>query len=698
MDQENIKAFQVSQKQIQINDQNNAFNFQAFKEILDEIDKQNLHSITSQVQKGVSFNKNDGKKLNKQQALNQQSRNFDQNQRQIFANKLNQESGELPQNLSGTMGNNMFSSSQNYQTYLETVSTFDKNFVITETTTSKQIAATYMKLNIQDLPLIIDAINNNTDMLRLFFGCKALRKILSTGNEYTIKEVISSFQFLGKRLVHLLMMPQNQELQIEILWALINLTSLKDNSKMNELIEFGLFESIVSMVDEELECVQKSELSLQVICNSIADQDKSKSELIQVEQVKGQLRLSIKDKIDMMLDKIEDGLIIGEQIQVYEELLLQLSTFIESYLHSYKILSKKLFRWLVITNLRIFQLRCNQQIIDSCLVSFKTAAQNNEYANHILFKHSKRKEILQKLVALSENLETYQIAYNSLLILGNLASSQHFKESCLVLDSDIYSAFIRILSIQNEDQSPLSNQYLHILIWTISNLIADDEICQKQLLQNFQQLIVLTINKGMQSQSQKVIKETLVVLDNILDIENISSTIFGYKEIYETILANYSYPLFFNESSIQLQALKSLNLFIGLNPNVLTPYLFNTQFNDQRTLKAIELLQYSPHKDVYDYAQYIIKRHLQTQVDASEIFIYDFNQQHQPNQFGQSGLVRNRNDQQVLSNSSNKMGEFSNKSSNLGIRGSKQNFGEQKPSFSAVNNNKDYMIMQIDDE
>eukprot|EP00347_Sterkiella_histriomuscorum_P003247 403365029 len=533
MDQENIKAFQVSQKQIQINDQNNAFNFQAFKEILDEIDKQNLHSITSQVQKGVSFNKNDGKKLNKQQALNQQSRNFDQNQRQIFANKLNQESGELPQNLSGTMGNNMFSSSQNYQTYLETVSTFDKNFVITETTTSKQIAATYMKLNIQDLP----------------------------------KETCASLDDALK-----------SELQIEILWALVNLTSLKDNSKMNELIEFGLFESIVSMVDEELECVQKSELSLQVICNSIADQDKSKSELIQVEQVKGQLRLSIKDKIDMMLDKIEDGLIIGEQIQVYEELLLQLSTFIESYLHSYKILSKKLFRWLVITNLRIFQLRCNQQIIDSCL------------------------------------------------------------------------------------------------------------------------LIVLTINKGMQSQSQKVIKETLVVLDNILDIENISSTIFGYKEIYETILANYSYPLFFNESSIQLQALKSLNLFIGLNPNVLTPYLFNTQFNDQRTLKAIELLQYSPHKDVYDYAQYIIKRHLQTQVDASEIFIYDFNQQHQPNQFGQSGLVRNRNDQQVLSNSSNKMGEFSNKSSNLGIRGSKQNFGEQKPSFSAVNNNKDYMIMQIDDE
>lgn len=64
-----------------------------------------------------------------------------------------------------------------------------------------------MKLTVADLPLIIDAINDNTDMLRLFFGCKALRKILSTGNEYTIKEVIKSFEYLGKRLVHLLMMP-----------------------------------------------------------------------------------------------------------------------------------------------------------------------------------------------------------------------------------------------------------------------------------------------------------------------------------------------------------------------------------------------------------------------------------------------------------------------------------------------------------
>ena len=95
---------------------------------------------------------------------------------------------------------------------METVSTFDKGFKITETTSANQIAATYMKLSVADLTLIVDAINNNTDLLRLFFGCKALRKILSTGNEHTIKEVIDNYNSLGKRLVHLMMMPQNQEL------------------------------------------------------------------------------------------------------------------------------------------------------------------------------------------------------------------------------------------------------------------------------------------------------------------------------------------------------------------------------------------------------------------------------------------------------------------------------------------------------
>lgn len=140
-----------------------------------------------------------------------------------------------------------------------------------------------MKLSLKDLPLIIDAINNNSDMLRLFFGCKALRRIVSTGNEVTIREVVTNFEFLGKRLVYLLMMPQTQELQIEILWTLVNLSSLKDNKKLRELIDFGLFEAIINMIDEDLDNIQRCELCMQLICNSIADMDKSKADLFKVE-------------------------------------------------------------------------------------------------------------------------------------------------------------------------------------------------------------------------------------------------------------------------------------------------------------------------------------------------------------------------------------------------------------------------------
>ena len=61
-----------------------------------------------------------------------------------------------------------------------------------------------------------------------------------------------------------------------------------------------------------------------------------------VEQVKGQQRLNIKDKIDMIMDQIEKRVTkLPMSLPVYEELLLQVSIFLESYMHSYKILSKK---------------------------------------------------------------------------------------------------------------------------------------------------------------------------------------------------------------------------------------------------------------------------------------------------------------------------------------------------------------------
>ena len=97
--------------------------------------------------------------------------------------------------------------SSQYQTCPETVSTFDKKFVLAETIPTKQIGATYLRLGIEDLTLILEAVHNNTDSLRLFFGCKALRKVIASGSETAIKQVMSACPALAKRLIYLLMMP-----------------------------------------------------------------------------------------------------------------------------------------------------------------------------------------------------------------------------------------------------------------------------------------------------------------------------------------------------------------------------------------------------------------------------------------------------------------------------------------------------------
>lgn len=40
---------------------------------------------------------------------------------------------------------------------------------------------TYIKLEEGDLNLIVEAIYNNSDNLRIMFGCQSLRKLLSSG-------------------------------------------------------------------------------------------------------------------------------------------------------------------------------------------------------------------------------------------------------------------------------------------------------------------------------------------------------------------------------------------------------------------------------------------------------------------------------------------------------------------------------------
>jgi hypothetical protein len=66
--------------------------------------------------------------------------------------------------------------------------------------------------------LLLDAINNDEDQLKLLFGCKVLRNILTISN-HSLKEKIIRKYALGitKRLVILLNYEHMEELMTEVL-------------------------------------------------------------------------------------------------------------------------------------------------------------------------------------------------------------------------------------------------------------------------------------------------------------------------------------------------------------------------------------------------------------------------------------------------------------------------------------------------
>ena len=67
-------------------------------------------------------------------------------------------------------------------------------------------------------------------------------------------------------------------------------------------------------------------------------------------------------------------------------------------------------------------------MIQQVLVILNAGSQNSDYVCHIFNKHPKRSKIIAKLVALSENVGTFHIAYNALLTIGHLAASVYFYE------------------------------------------------------------------------------------------------------------------------------------------------------------------------------------------------------------------------------------------------------------------------------
>ena len=111
----------------------------------------------------------------------------------------------------------------------------------------------YIKLSTGDMPLIVEAINNDADRLRLVFGCKALRRILSTVDQAQISQIIHSYgKGLSKRLVHLLGYTSMRNMVIEVLWSLVNLTSVRSTEIADDMVEHGIVEVLINFLDEKM--------------------------------------------------------------------------------------------------------------------------------------------------------------------------------------------------------------------------------------------------------------------------------------------------------------------------------------------------------------------------------------------------------------------------------------------------------------
>lgn len=93
---------------------------------------------------------------------------------------------------------------------------------------------------------------------------------------------------------------------------------------MNELIHFGLFESLLSMISEEELKLQKSELAINAVNNSIIGQNSEVvRELLDTVQIKGQNQLNFIQKVLSVQTIIENN----EWREEFQSIGLQISVF-----------------------------------------------------------------------------------------------------------------------------------------------------------------------------------------------------------------------------------------------------------------------------------------------------------------------------------------------------------------------------------
>ena len=158
---------------------------------------------------------------------------------------------------------------------------------------------TYLTLGQPDLPSILKTLASTNDPVEIHFCCRSLRKILSTfSTEQELREMLSSYPFIGHRLINLLQILQTRssslsdmelDLQIELEWCLINITGVNNGKGgMESLVESGLLEAVIGGIEFDTlgpRCaleVKRCQMGLVICENVVGESDEIREQALQV--------------------------------------------------------------------------------------------------------------------------------------------------------------------------------------------------------------------------------------------------------------------------------------------------------------------------------------------------------------------------------------------------------------------------------
>ena len=143
-------------------------------------------------------------------------------------------------------------------------------------------------------------------------------------------------------------------------------------------------------------------------------------------------------------------------------------------------------------------------------------------------KHGKRDAFAKKLVQISKEPNEFQL--DALITIGDLTASPEIEEKSFFVANDLFTILGSVLQSvmkppKNVKKDPERNLKLkELIVWTISNGLADNNKCQALFMTEHQELLRKCLT--MTGLSDQLNMEVCHMIDNILDIRKIKRYIF----------------------------------------------------------------------------------------------------------------------------------------------------------------------------